>query len=125
MKVAIASTGKWLDSMVDRHTGRAACFVFYDTDLESHEAIHNLRCNKCRHWAGSQTSDILVNYGVDAVIVSKIGPCAFRKLSSAQIPVFLVDEIPVVSAIRRLRDGELTRVEEPNCKGHSHLHRSD
>jgi predicted Fe-Mo cluster-binding NifX family protein len=120
MRIAVASSGEWLDSVVDYHTGRAAFFILYDTDQESCEAIDNWRCIKILHWAGSRAVKLLVEARTQAVIVRHIGPCAFRRLSDANISVFLADEDTVVRAIRRFREGELAVAEEPNCHGHSH-----
>jgi len=122
MILAVAASGKWLDSIVDNHTGRAACFVLYDTEHESHEVIDNLHCTGWSHWAGSLTARRLVGAGVQAVIVHRIGPVAFRYLVNSSIDVFYVDKIPVVNAIRRFREGGMSPAERPNCRGHAHLH---
>ncbi len=120
MKIAVASSGKWLDCAVDEHTGRAAFFVIYDTDQESYRAVENWDSQECIHWAGPRTADVLSQTEIDAIIVRYIGPSAFRKLSNAGIGVFYADEISAVEAIRRFREGKLRRATEPNCPGHGH-----
>jgi len=120
MKIAVASSGKWLDSIVDFHTGRAAFFVVYDTKQENYEAIDNWLSIKCLHWAGSRAVNLLVEAGAQAVIVRHIGPRAFRRLLEAKITVFYVDEDTVVNSIRAFREGELSAAKKPNCNGHAH-----
>jgi len=121
MIIAVASSGQWLDSIVDSHTGRAACFILYDTDQESHNVIDNCRCIECKHWAGSHMANNLIETKADVVIVRNIGNNTFRKLTAANINVFYVDDISVAKAIRRFREGKLSKAKEYNCNGHSHL----
>ena len=122
MKIAIASTGHSINSEVDLHTGRARCFVIYDTGKEDFEVYDNWRERECHHWAGSRTADILSELCVDAIILRNIGPCAFRRLSETRIGLY---QAPmgsrVVEAIRGLREHKLPIVETPNCTGHNHL----
>ena len=121
MKIAVASSGQWLDSDVDYHTGRAACFIVYDTEQEDFKAIDNWECTECLHWAGLRSADILIKAGVSSIVVRHIGPNTFRSLTNAKIKVYYVDEIAVVRAIRMFRDGQLSEAQEPNCEGHPHL----
>jgi predicted Fe-Mo cluster-binding NifX family protein len=121
VRIAVAASGRWLDSIVDYHTGRACCFILYDTDLESHEVFDNRRCSGYRHWAGSHAANVLIESGANVVIVRNIGPVTFRSLANADIDVLIVEEVPVVRAIRLFRDGRLSKAKGPNCQGHSHL----
>jgi len=122
MKIAVASTGSSINSEVDPHTGRARCFVIYDTGKEDFVVYDNWRVKECQHWAGSRAADILESLGVDAIILRNIGPCAFRRLSGTSIGLY---QAPlgsrVVEAIRGFREHELSLVEAPNCTGHNHL----
>jgi predicted Fe-Mo cluster-binding NifX family protein len=120
MKVAIASSGNGLESTVDSHTGRAACFIVYDTEQECFEVIDNLEACHCLHWTGTKTATILNNIGVGAIVTRRIGPSAYRQLTRLGIEIFFADESRVVDALRRFREGALERVTAPNCKGHEH-----
>lgn len=122
MRIAVASSGRWLDSIVDLHAGRAACFILYDTDQESFKVIDNLRCTGCKHWAGSHTANNLIESKANAVIVRNIGPNTFNMLITAKIDVCYVDDISVAKAVKRFREGKLSKAKESNCDGHSHLH---
>ena len=124
MKIAVAAFGRWLESEVDQHTGRALSFVLYDTEEESFQVFENWRSSQCIHWAGSSAANDLVKAGADAVIVRNIGPCAFRVFQEARIPVYLVEDTTVVQAIRQMREGALKTADEPNCDGHIHKHSS-
>lgn len=122
MKIGVASNGKWLESEVDYHTGRAHCFILYDTDTETFEVIDNWKCMECVHWAGLQSANALIEIGVEAAIVRNIGPNTFRALVDANIDIYYVGETTVVKAIRLLREGALERAEKSNCAGHPHLY---
>lgn len=121
MKIAIASSGKWLESFVDSHTGRAPFFVVYDTDEESYDVIDNSFCLRCLHWAGAQTATILTNTPVDVIVVYRIGPCAYRWFHNAKVPIYHTERTSVVRAVRCFREGMLQTINAPNCKGHSHI----
>jgi len=120
MKIAVASSGKWLASNVDFHTGRAECFIVYDTGEESFAVIDNWLCTECVHWAGHQAATELIDAGIEAVIVRNIGPNTFRRLTDQNISIFYTEETTVVKAIRRFREGKLSLADEPNCFGHVH-----
>ena len=122
MKIAVASSGRWIESEVDPHAGRAACFIVYDTEDESHEVVENWRNERLPHWAGSSAMQALVDAGADAFVVRKIGPNAFRVVSEAAIDVYVAAEGRIVEAIRSLREGKLEKLDAPNCQGHPHLH---
>ena len=100
--------------------GRAFFFVLYDTEAESFEVLDNWQSRTCEHWAGSQTAKLLIQHRAGAVIAWRVGPCAFRHLTSAGLPIYLVDPMRVVDAIRRYREGEFQKAEAPNCTGHTH-----
>ena len=121
MKIAIAASGKWLESLLDEHTGRAHFFVVYETENESFEVIDNWNSVECIHWAGPRTVKRLVDTGaIDALIVRHIGPAAFRMFSEARVDVFYAPELTVADAIKRQRQGELPLAQAPNCHGHQH-----
>jgi predicted Fe-Mo cluster-binding NifX family protein len=124
VKIAVASSGTSLDSWVDEHTGRAAFIIIYDTESEHYAAHDNFSSLDCIHWAGPRIVDFLTHMQVDSIIVRRIGPSAFRKLSDARVKVYYVDKVAVVDAIKRLREGSLTLARSPNCPGHEHLHDS-
>lgn len=121
MKVAVASSGRWLASDVDFHTGRAFCFIVYDTDSETYDVLDNWTCTECLHWAGLKTAETLIRAGVSTVIVRNIGPNTFRSLVKAGITIFYTEQLSVVKAIRLYREGALSKAREHNCAGHPHL----
>lgn len=121
MKIAVASSGRWLESDVDYHTGRAACFVLYDTQTETFEVLDNWKCMECVHWAGVNSANRIVAMDADVVIVRHIGPNTFRAFLTANVHVFYTKEMSVVQAIRQFREGKLPPAIEFNCAGHGHL----
>lgn len=120
MKIAIAASGKWLDSIVDSHTGRASFFIVYDEDAEDFKVIDNTNRYRCMHWAGTRTAKVLIDASIDVVLVRQVGPCAHRWFKNAEIPVYYTPRTTIVEAVRRFRENMLVRIEEPNCEGHFH-----
>jgi len=121
MKIAVSARGKWLDSGVDEHVGRAAFFVVYDTTDESHLSLDNWRATHADHWAGPAAVDSLVQAGVAVLLTQRCGPCAFRQLSENDVEICYTADEPVSRAIKRYREGDLEPATRPNCDGHAHL----
>lgn len=57
-----------------------------------------------RERAGIQTSENLVNIGVNVVIVSEIGPNADRVLRTARIKIYKGEMISVKKLIQKLKE---------------------
>lgn len=86
MKVAISSRGLNLDSPVDDRFGRCPYFVLVDPSTNSHEAVPNPYAGAAQG-AGTRTAQLLVDKGVDVVLVGNIGPNPTAALRAAGIKV--------------------------------------
>ncbi len=107
---------------MDFHTGRASCFILYDTENETFDVVDNWKSIDTSHWAGLKLTNKVIEAGAEVVVVRNIGPNAFRDFTNSKIEIFYTEETTVVKAIRRFREGELSPASEPNCTGHHHLH---
>lgn len=87
MKVAVTAAGPDLDSPVDPRFGRAAYFLFIDTDTYELEAVPNPYVSALSG-AGIQAAQLVANKGAQAVISGSFGPNAFQTLSAAGIPMY-------------------------------------
>ena len=121
MKVAVSAKGKSLHSHVDDRFGRCSFFVVVNPESMEFEAIENPGLKE-RDAAGVQASRILMEKGVDAVVVKNIGHNALVTLDGAGIKVYVGAVGTVLNAIDGLKKGKLTPAEQPTVGFQDGLH---
>ena len=90
MLVAVSSSGKSLNSAVDRHFGRCPYYLIANVknnELISYEFAKN---EALMHEKGSGVTgaQFVINQGVKAVIASNMGPNAYKLMMLAGITVY-------------------------------------
>lgn len=118
MIIAISSQGMDLNSLVDSRFGRANCFLIYNTNDESFEAIKNDNSAESAHGVGVKTVENLAQKNIDMVISMNFGPQALRALKSAGIKAAMVTEGSVAEAIELARNDKLKLCDKPSVAGH-------
>jgi predicted Fe-Mo cluster-binding NifX family protein len=122
MKIAIpVAADQGLASPVYGHFGSAPVFVLVDSETMAVAALGNRdrahvhgACNPMRALADSSP---------DAVIVGGIGAGALQGLRAAGIKVYSAPGGTVAEAVRQLKTGQLTEMDErAACAGHSGGH---
>ena len=86
MKIAVTSTGPDLESQVDPRFGRCAYFLFINTDTMEFEAVENPNL-ALGSGVGIQSSQLMGEKNVQAVLTGNCGPNAYQALSAAGIQV--------------------------------------
>lgn len=121
MKIAIPSTGKDMDSMVDMRFGRCPYFMIVELEgkkIKGHKALENTSI-RASHGAGITAAQLVANSGVEAIISGNIGPKAFDVLSSTGIRIFTgAFDISVKQAVEKYTNGELQEASMPTGPGH-------
>jgi len=114
MKIAISATGNGLDSNIDLKFERCNFFLIIDTVKNLLLSIENKTKDRPRE-IGGIVGQLIVSYGIDAVIASDIGPSAFDIFKRYGIKVYwakgLVDE-----AVRQLKEGNLEEITKATVK---------
>ncbi|TAH54724.1 MAG: dinitrogenase iron-molybdenum cofactor biosynthesis protein [Treponema sp.] len=118
MKIALTSSGKTLDSILDLRFGRAAGFILLDTDSGNFSFIDNTQNLEAAQGAGIQAAQHVVNAGAQAIITGHTGPKAFKVLQAAKIPVFLAKGGTVAEAAEAWKQGALAEITEADVEGH-------
>ena len=122
MKVAVPVTDYCgLESVVNGHFGSAPAFALVDSETLAVEALVNQNkehthgmCSPMRALAGAKP---------DAVIVGGIGAGALMGLRSAGIKVYRCVEGTVGQAVKQLKSGKLSEMDENAvCAGHASGH---
>lgn len=106
MRIVITSLGPDLDSEVDSRFGRAAYFIFYDTDSDTFEALPNPAA-MAPGGAGVQAAQIVTSRGVTHVLTGEVGPNALPALMAAGIQIIRGVSGRVKDAIEAFKRGEL------------------
>ncbi|MBN1255723.1 MAG: NifB/NifX family molybdenum-iron cluster-binding protein [Deltaproteobacteria bacterium] len=112
MKIAIASKGKTISSRVDDRFGRCPYFLIVDTTSMTTETIENPGQTE-KNAAGIRACQMLIDEGVNAVVVKNIGHNALVTLTGAGMDVYTVASGTVSAVVEKVKRGELTAVERP------------
>jgi len=117
MKVAVSSTGKTLDSVIDPRFGRCSWFGIVETEDMTFEAFSN-ESVALGGGAGIQSAQFIASKGVEAVITGNCGPNAMSALSAAGVKIILDQTGTVREAVERYKRGELQPAAGANVEAH-------
>jgi len=120
MKIAVSSSGKNLDSLIDPRFGRCAYFLLVETDDMSFEVFDN-QSMASGGGAGIQSAQLISSKGAKAVITGNCGPNAVKTLAAAGIEVFLENTGIVREALQKFKNGELTSTDMADASEYSGL----
>lgn len=109
MKVCISSKGDTIQSIMDPRFGRAAYFIFTDTETMNIELIENSAAVS-GGGAGITSGQLMVDKDVTAIITGNVGPNAMNVLKTANIEIFRGEAISVKENIEKFNRGELEKI---------------
>jgi len=118
MKVAISSSGKDLDSLIDPRFGRCPYFVIVESDNMSFEVFDN-ESIALGGGAGIQSAQFISSKGAKAVITGNCGPNAVQTLSAAGVELYLGNTGTVSEVLEKYKSGSLTPTSQANVSDHS------
>jgi predicted Fe-Mo cluster-binding NifX family protein len=107
MKIAIASSGKTLDSLVDPRFGRCPYFLIVDSETKEFKVIEN-KAGQTFRGAGISAAQIVANEKVEAVFAGNFGPNAVNVLSPGGIRIFAgLSGVSAKKALKQFQEGKL------------------
>ena len=115
MKIAVSSNGKTLEDQVDVRFARALYFLIIDGDQV--EVVENPNLS-AGGGVGVQTSQMLADRGVEAVIAGNFGPKAYQVLEAAGIKAYSVEGKKVKEAIELVKEGKIQPTQAANKASH-------
>lgn len=115
MTICITAAGQGWDDATQPSFGRAAFFLFIDTETLALEIVKN---DPGAHGAGVQAAQTVAQHGANAVVTGSVGPNAFQGLSAAGIDVFVGSAGTVRQAFDAYRAGELKQAATPTGRPH-------
>ena len=118
MIIAVTSMGADLADDVSSRFGRAPYFLLLDSEsADLLEAIENPNVS-AGGGAGVQSSQILADKGVQAVLTGNCGPKAFQVFAAAGIDICTGASGSVLDALRDYKAGELQSAAAANVGSH-------
>jgi len=117
MRIAIASTGKKLESKIDQRFGRAAYFIFIDTETMDFSTFKNDRV-AAEEEAGIGAAKAVAGAGGQGVLTGNCGKKAERILRDAGVRLYTGVTGTVLEAIELFQRGKLTEAKGPNVHSH-------
>ncbi|MFO7868511.1 MAG: NifB/NifX family molybdenum-iron cluster-binding protein [Bacteroidales bacterium] len=89
MKIAIASTGKTVDSKIDARFGRCSYFAFYDEESKDVEFLENEQKNSLQG-AGPATVQFVASQNADKIVSGEFGQKVKTICDQLQIQLIIV-----------------------------------
>jgi predicted Fe-Mo cluster-binding NifX family protein len=118
MKICVPTLeDKGLDSQISPHFGRAPKFIISDTESEKIKMVDNT----AEHFGGmAKTPEIIRDAGVDAILVSGIGPRAIQMFEKMGIRVFAGASGTAGDALGAFRSGVLREATDKDACAEHH-----
>lgn len=113
MIIAVAISKPERNSNLSDVFGKSFFFLIHNSADKSDLILSNPFASELGG-AGIQSAKLLIENGVDVLIVRQIGRNPFRFISSAKIKVFQSEETTASDAIRDFAEGKLNMIEEAN-----------
>lgn len=111
MLIAITAEGLEPTSLVAEKLVRTPFLIFYETEKNTFESLRNPYANLFGG-AGIQTSQLIIEKNVDAVITIEIGLNPLRLLNSANIKVYSCSKKQVIEAVKDFMENKLSTVDQ-------------
>jgi predicted Fe-Mo cluster-binding NifX family protein len=109
MKIAVASTGETMDSLVCERFGRCPYFIIFDSETGKFEAISNLG-EQMQSGAGPKAAGIVISKDAKVLLTGKVGDKAENALRKAGIRI--VDGLSGSEVVRDTIDDYLKKSAE-------------
>ncbi|CAM3067294.1 MULTISPECIES: NifB/NifX family molybdenum-iron cluster-binding protein [Clostridium] len=109
MKIAISSTGKNMENLLDMRFGRCEYFQIHDTESKEVKILENEGQN-ASGGAGIVASNQLVDEKIDVIITGNFGPNAFEIIEKAGVKAYKCESISITSVIEKYNKGEIEQI---------------
>lgn len=106
MKIAITSTGKDANSLVDPRFGRCTYFAIIDTDTMEFKFVENPAL-RSPGGAGVNAAQFLVDEGVEILVSGNVGPNAEQALRAGGIKIVTGVSGTLKEVVEKIKRGEI------------------
>jgi predicted Fe-Mo cluster-binding NifX family protein len=117
MIIALCSKGDNLESQVDERFGRAANFIFYNSETSVFSSIINT-AKDAKGGAGALAVQQLVDNNAEILIAPEVGPQAMEALKKFKITPFKQGDVSTIQdAVTAWKNKKLQMIEVAGNKG--------
>ena len=109
MKIAISSSGKNAEDLLDTRFGRCKYFQIHDTESGKVKIIEN-KGQSSSGGAGIAASNQLIDEKVNAIITGSLGPNVFELVQKSGIKAYKCSSIDINSALHKYKNNELEEI---------------
>ncbi|MGH4125429.1 MAG: NifB/NifX family molybdenum-iron cluster-binding protein [Clostridium sp.] len=117
MKIAISSTGKTTEDLLESFFGRCEYFQIHDTISGDIKIVEN-KGKTSSGGAGIAASNQLVDENVDVIITGDLGPNAFEIIEKSGIKAYKCGNIVISSVLLKYDNGELEQLKMSGPERH-------
>jgi predicted Fe-Mo cluster-binding NifX family protein len=96
-KIAVPSTGKTLDSLVNNNLGRSPFIIFYDGESRKYDCIKNIG-SQVQDGSGLMAAELILKNGANILLTREIGLKAYSVLMREHIDVHLLSSTETIKA---------------------------
>ena len=118
MIIALSSSGKDLDAILDPRFGRCAYFLIVDTDDMSFETFENKNA-MLSGGAGIQSAQFIASRQAEALITGYCGPNAVKTLNAAGIILYADQAGKIKDLVNTCQNGQMAPTATPNTPEHA------
>ncbi len=104
MIIAVSSSGKDSNSLLDPRFGRCRCFGFYDTERDAWDFKPNPGALE-GSGAGVRAAQFLIEQNAEVLLTGDVGPNASRILNSSGIEIYSFPEVALQDALKDFQEG--------------------
>lgn len=115
MIICLSATGDTLDASIDPTFGRAAHFLFVDSETDEFTSVTH---SAAAHGAGVQSAQLVIDRKASVVITGRIGPNAFNVLSAAGIAVYVNASGSARDSLAAFEAGTIEQATAPTGRQH-------
>jgi len=115
MIICFSAIGETLDAQIDPTFGRAAHFLFVDSETNEVKSVTN---SPGAHGAGVQSAQLVIDQGALVVITGRIGPNAFSVLNAAGVKIHVNASGTVRDALTAFQAGTIEKTDAPTGRQH-------
>ncbi|MBN1926610.1 MAG: NifB/NifX family molybdenum-iron cluster-binding protein [Prolixibacteraceae bacterium] len=119
MEYLVASSGDTLDSKVSGRFGHSNYFLVIEPNTMEFEVFPGVSKEESQHLGR------YMRKGIEKFITGNIGPSAFTEVMTAGGKVYLCRNMPVVEAVKKVKNGDIQPLQEPTLNDSIHSARKE
>lgn len=114
MRIAVSARGGSRKDEIESRFGRCQNFIIHDSGTGEDKVLKNPGLDSSGG-AGIQAARMLVDYGIDAVLVDRLGPKAYKVFEAAGVGMYQGIHGTVENSLTLFTNGKLNAMDKANA----------